>query len=50
MVTSVTRSGGELHLPRQGETAGQMKPLLMLLSLPTFGLALAISVWPRTDR
>jgi len=34
----------QLHLPRRGETAAQIRPLLMLLSLPTFGLALAISV------
>ena len=34
----------QLHLPRRGETAAQIRPLLMLLSLPTFGLALTISV------
>ena len=34
----------QLHLPRRGETAAQIRPLLMLLSLPTFGLALAISM------
>jgi len=34
----------QLHLPRRGETAAQIKPLLILLGLPTFGLAMAISV------
>jgi MFS family permease len=34
----------DLHLPRRGETAAQIKPLLLLLGLPTFGLAFAISV------
>ena len=33
-----------LHLPREGESAAQVRPLLLLLGLPTFGLALAISV------
>jgi MFS family permease len=33
-----------LHLPREGESAAQVRPLLVLLGLPTFGLALAISV------
>jgi MFS family permease len=33
-----------LHLPREGEPAAQVRPLLLLLGLPTFGLALAISV------
>jgi MFS family permease len=33
-----------LHLPREGESARQIRPLLVLLGLPTFGLALAISV------
>jgi MFS family permease len=33
-----------LHLPREGEAAAQVCPLLVLLGLPTFGLALAISV------
>jgi MFS family permease len=33
-----------LHLPREGESARQVGPLLVLLGLPTFGLALAISV------
>ncbi len=33
-----------LHLPREGEAAAQVRPLLVLLGLPTFGLALAISV------
>jgi MFS family permease len=34
----------QLHLPRRGETAAQLKPLLILLGLPTFGLALTISL------
>jgi MFS family permease len=34
----------QLHLPRDGESAAQVRPLLVLLGLPTFGLALAISV------
>ena len=34
----------QLHLPRRGETAAQIRPLLTLLGLPTFGLALAISL------
>ena len=34
----------DLHLPREGESAAQVRPLLVLLGLPTFGLALAISV------
>jgi MFS family permease len=33
-----------LHLPRDGESAAQVRPLLAVLGLPTFGLALAISV------
>jgi MFS family permease len=33
-----------LHLPREGESAAQVRPLLVLLGLPTLGLALAISV------
>jgi MFS family permease len=33
-----------LHLPREGESAAQLRPLLVLLGLPTFGLALGISV------
>ena len=33
-----------LHLPREGESAAQVRPLLIVLGLPTFGLALAISV------
>ena len=33
-----------LHLPGEGESAAQVRPLLVLLGLPTFGLALAISV------
>jgi MFS family permease len=33
-----------LHVPREGESAAQLRPLLVLLGLPTFGLALAISV------
>jgi MFS family permease len=33
-----------LHLPREGESTAQIRPLLALLALPTFGLALAISV------
>jgi MFS family permease len=33
-----------LHLPREGESTAQVRPLLVLLGLPTFGLALAISV------
>jgi hypothetical protein len=32
-----------LHLPRDGESTTQIRPLLVLLALPTFGLALAIS-------
>ena len=32
-----------LHLPREGESTTQIRPLLVLLALPTFGLALAIS-------
>jgi maltose/moltooligosaccharide transporter len=32
-----------LHLPRDGESTTQIRPLLILLALPTFGLALAIS-------
>src|SRR6201987_1303751 len=34
----------DLHLPGEGETTAQIRPLLFLLGLPTFGLALAISV------
>jgi MFS family permease len=33
-----------IHLPREDEPAGETRPLLVLLGLPTFGLALAISV------
>jgi MFS family permease len=33
-----------LHLPHEGESAVEVRPLLVLLGLPTFGLALAISV------
>ena len=33
-----------LHLPRDGASPADVRPLLALLSLPTFGLALAISV------
>jgi len=33
-----------LHIPGEGESARQVRPLLVLLGLPTFGLALAISV------
>ena len=33
-----------LHLPGEGETTAQIRPLLFVLGLPTFGLALAISV------
>jgi MFS family permease len=33
-----------LHLPREGESAAELRPLLVLLGLPTFGLALGISV------
>jgi MFS family permease len=33
-----------LHLPREDESAAQLRPLLVLLGLPTFGLAFAISV------
>ena len=33
-----------LHLPRGDEPAVEVRPLLVLLGLPTFGLALAISV------
>src|SRR5262249_13249982 len=33
-----------LHLPREGEPVAQVRPLLFMLGLPTFGLALAISV------
>jgi MFS family permease len=33
-----------LHLPHEGESTAQLRPLLVLLGLPTFGLALAISV------
>jgi MFS family permease len=34
----------DLHLPREGEPPAEVRPLLALLGLPTFGLALAISV------
>jgi MFS family permease len=34
----------QLHVPREGESAAEVRPLLGLLGLPTFGLALAISV------
>jgi hypothetical protein len=33
-----------LHLPREGQLAADVRPLLVLLGLPTFGLAFAISV------
>ena len=33
-----------LHLPREGEPAAAVRPLLLLLGLPTFGLAFAISM------
>ena len=33
-----------LHLPHEGEPSAEVRPLLALLGLPTFGLALAISV------
>jgi MFS family permease len=33
-----------LHIPEEGESSKDMRPLLVLLGLPTFGLALAISV------
>jgi MFS family permease len=33
-----------LHLPREEEPAAELRPLLVLLGLPTFGLALAISL------
>ncbi len=33
-----------LHLPREGEPASSVRPLLLLLGLPTFGLAFAISM------
>jgi MFS family permease len=33
----------DLHLPRDGESTMQIRPLLILLALPTFGLALGIS-------
>ena len=33
-----------LHLPREGESTAAVRPLLVLLGLPTFGLAIAISV------
>jgi MFS family permease len=38
------RQRWNLHLPRGGESAAQVRPLLVLLGLPTFGLALAISL------
>jgi len=34
----------KLHLPREGEPARAVRPLLLLLGLPTFGLAFAISM------
>ena len=34
----------QLHLPRDGEPAGAVRPLLFLLGLPTFGLAFALSM------
>ena len=34
----------DLHLPREGEPPAAVRPMLALLSLPTFGLALGISV------
>jgi hypothetical protein len=33
-----------LHLPAEGEPPREVRPLLLVLGLPTFGLALAISV------
>ena len=33
-----------LHVPRTGESVAEVRPLLVLLGLPTFGLAFAISV------
>jgi MFS family permease len=33
-----------LHLPHEGESTAEVRPLLVLLGLPTFGLAIAISV------
>jgi hypothetical protein len=33
-----------LHLPREEESLAQVRPLILLLGLPTFGLSLAISV------
>jgi MFS family permease len=33
-----------LHLPREGEPAARVRPFLVLLGVPTFGLSLAISV------
>jgi len=33
-----------LHLPREGEPATEIRPLLVLLGLPTFGLAFGISL------
>jgi MFS family permease len=33
-----------LHLPREGEPAREVRPLIVLLGLPTFGLAMAISL------
>jgi MFS family permease len=40
------RHGQRWHLqrPREGQSAAQVRPLLLVLGLPTFGLALAISV------
>jgi MFS family permease len=34
----------QLHLPRDGEPASAVRPLLLLLGVPTFGLAFAISM------
>jgi MFS family permease len=34
----------QLHLPHEGEPAAEVRPLLVLLGLPTFGLAFAISL------
>jgi MFS family permease len=34
----------DLHLPHEGESAAELRPLLVLLGLPTFGLAFAISI------
>jgi hypothetical protein len=36
--------GSWLHLPREGEALSRLRPLLLLLGLPTLGLAFGISV------